>query len=37
MRGGGARWAATPVFVVGAVVFFVILCVYLEMMLTFFW
>ena len=36
-RRGGSRLAASPVFVMGVVVLFVILCVYLEMMLMFFW
>lgn len=37
VRGGGSRVGATPVLVIGVAVLFVIFCVYLEMMLMFFW
>ena len=37
VRGRGSSLKATPVFIVGIVVLVIILCVYLEMMLTFPW
>lgn len=37
VRARGSLLRATPVFVVGVVVLVIILCVYLELMLTFPW
>lgn len=37
VKGGGPQLKAGPVLMVGVGVLFVILCVYLEMMLMFFW
>lgn len=37
VRSRGSLLKASPVFVVGVVVIVIILCVYLEMMLTFPW
>lgn len=37
VRGRGSPLKATPMFIVGVVVLVIILCVYLELMLTFPW